>query len=182
GSADPGRKRSGSADMSPPPQQPSTPQPSPSTQTSTQPERSASLPMLGVLALSEMLCMTLWFTASAGVCTPAMKMAATWFRSARGLAIAVPLTLVWGFFVVADSAQLSAMVTELAPPRAVGTALTQQTSAGFLLTLTTIQAIPWLQETVGWRWAFPILAIGPFLGIAAIGLLERESESPAGEG
>src|SRR5262249_10096809 len=38
------------------------------------------------------------------------------------------LALVWGFFVVADSAQFSAMVTEWAPPHAVGTALTLQTS------------------------------------------------------
>ena len=45
------------------------------------------------------------------------------------------LTSIWGFFVVADSAQFSALVTEVAPPHAVGTALTLQTSLGFLLTV-----------------------------------------------
>jgi MFS family permease len=79
-----------------------------------------------------------------------------------------PVVLLWGFFVVADSAQFSAMVTELSPPHAVGTALTLQTSLGFLLTMVTIQMIPALVETVGWGLAFPVLALGPAAGIAAI--------------
>jgi MFS family permease len=76
--------------------------------------------------------------------------------------------LVWGFFVVADSAQFSAMVTEAAPSHAVGTALTLQTSAGFLLTMVTIQSVPLIAGAVGWRWAFLVLALGPLAGIAAI--------------
>jgi MFS family permease len=79
-----------------------------------------------------------------------------------------PVVLVWGFFVVADSAQFSAMVTELSPPHAVGTALTLQTSLGFLLTMVTIQLIPALVDRVGWPLAFPVLALGPAAGIAAI--------------
>jgi MFS family permease len=85
----------------------------------------------------------------------------------------IPAVLVWGFFVVADSAQFSAMVTETAPPHAVGTALTLQTSIGFLLTMATIQLVPVLAESWSWRWAFPVLAIGPMLGIAAIAQLPR---------
>jgi MFS family permease len=79
-----------------------------------------------------------------------------------------PIALVWGFFVVADSAQFSTLVTESIPPHAVGTALTLQTSIGFLLTMASIQMIPPLVDRVGWRWAFPILAAGPAVGIAAI--------------
>jgi MFS family permease len=79
-----------------------------------------------------------------------------------------PVVLLWGFFVVADSAQFSAMVTELSPSHAVGTALTLQTSLGFLLTMVTIQMIPALVEVAGWRLAFPVLALGPAAGIAAI--------------
>jgi MFS family permease len=79
----------------------------------------------------------------------------------------VPAAWLWGFFVVADSAQFSAMVTETAEPHAVGTALTLQTSLGFLLTMATIQMVPLLVDVIGWRWAFPILAIGPAAGIAA---------------
>jgi MFS family permease len=78
------------------------------------------------------------------------------------------LACVWGFFVVADSAQFSALVTEVAPAHAVGTALTLQTSIGFLLTLATIALVPRLAEAAGWRWAFPVLALGPAFGIVAI--------------
>lgn len=80
----------------------------------------------------------------------------------------VPVALAWGFFVIADSAQFSVLVTESVPPDAVGTALTLQTSLGFLLTSVTIQLVPWLAERMGWQWAFPVLAIGPALGIASI--------------
>src|SRR5262245_2483298 len=41
------------------------------------------------------------------------------------------LCIVWGFAVVADSAQFSAAVSELTDPRYVGTALAVQTSLGF---------------------------------------------------
>ncbi len=86
----------------------------------------------------------------------------------------VLFVLIWGFFVVADSAQFSAMVTEVAPPEAVGTALTLQTSLGFLLTIVTIQTIPLVQEAFGWHLAFPILALGPIAGIAAIHRMARD--------
>ena len=83
------------------------------------------------------------------------------------------LTWVWGFFVVADSAQFSAIVTEVAPPDSVGTALMLQTSAGFLLTMVTIQAVPSMVDAVEWRWAFAFLALGPAVGIMSIARLAR---------
>ena len=86
----------------------------------------------------------------------------------RTLWLLVPVALVWGFFVVADSAQFSVLVTESVPAHAVGTALTLQTSLGFLLTAVTIQLVPPLAAAAGWPWAFAILALGPVLGIASI--------------
>jgi MFS family permease len=80
----------------------------------------------------------------------------------------VLLAWAWGFFIVADSAQFSALVTEVAPSHAVGTALTLQTSLGFLRTMVTVQAVPGIVEIAGWRWAFPLLALGPAFGIVAI--------------
>jgi MFS family permease len=80
----------------------------------------------------------------------------------------VPVALIWGFFVIADSAQFSVLVTESVPPHAVGTALTVQTSLGFLLTMVSIQLVPPVAAAVGWRWAFVMLAAGPALGIASI--------------
>jgi MFS family permease len=91
----------------------------------------------------------------------------------RGSVALIAITLVWGFFVVADSAQFSALVTESVPPHAVGTALTLQTSAGFLLTMLSIQLIPPLVGAAGWKWAFPILALGPAAGVASVRALVR---------
>lgn len=83
-------------------------------------------------------------------------------------ALVMAVACVWGIAVVADSAQFSAMVTESVPSHSVGTALTLQTSIGFLLTVFTIQLVPTLAETVGWQWSFAVLAGGPVLGILAI--------------
>lgn len=88
------------------------------------------------------------------------------------------LCLVWGFAVVADSAQFSACVSELGDPEYSGTALTLQTSLGFLLTLATIRLIPTLTAWVGWQWAFVALTPGPLLGIVAMAALRR---SPAAD-
>jgi len=85
----------------------------------------------------------------------------------------VALSLVWGFAVVADSAQFSACVSELSRADLTGTALTLQTSLGFLLTLITIRLIPSLEATVGWQWAFAFLAIGPAFGIVAMNTLRK---------
>ena len=52
------------------------------------------------------------------------------------------LAVVWGFTVVADSAQFSALVTDHTPRTHVGTALTLQTSAGFLLTMISMRLVP----------------------------------------
>jgi MFS family permease len=78
------------------------------------------------------------------------------------------LAMTWGFFVIADSAQFSTLVTESVPPHTVGTALTVQTSLGFLLTMLPMQLVPVIAQRAGWRWGFAILALGPVAGIAAI--------------
>ena len=87
--------------------------------------------------------------------------------------LVVPVFLVWGATVVSDSAQFSAMVTETAADVYRGTALTLQTAIGFLLTLVTIRGVPLLAAAWGWRWAFPMLALGPALGIRAMVSLKR---------
>ncbi|HEY3028012.1 MAG TPA: MFS transporter [Pyrinomonadaceae bacterium] len=75
---------------------------------------------------------------------------------------------IWGASVVADSAQFSTCVTELGDPRYIGTALTIQTSLGFLLTTISIQLIPTLEKAVGWQFAFAALAPGPIFGILSM--------------
>ena len=86
------------------------------------------------------------------------------------------VALVWGFSVVADSAQFSTAVSELSDRTYMGTALTMQTSLGFLLTLASIRLIPLLVASMGWQWAFSVLALGPVFGVWAMGSLGR---SPA---
>jgi MFS family permease len=78
------------------------------------------------------------------------------------------LVVVWGFAVVADSAQFSALVSEHSPREHVGTALTLQTCLGFLLTIVTIELLPRVAAGVGWQWASLLLVPGPVLGIAAM--------------
>ena len=83
-------------------------------------------------------------------------------------ALLLALAAVWGAAVIADSAQFSACVTELADPRYMGTALTLQTCVGFLLTTFSIELVGIVSRSAGWRHAFAVLAPGPFLGIVAM--------------
>jgi len=95
----------------------------------------------------------------------------------RSFWILLPLAMVWGFFIVSDSAQFSAMITEVTPPHAVGTALTLQVSLGFLLTMATIQLVPVIAGSQGWRWAFAVLSLGPAAGIWSIARLKSWSRT-----
>jgi len=87
------------------------------------------------------------------------------------------VSIVWGITVVADSAQFSTIVTEVADQRYVGTALTLQLAAGFTLTGLTILLVPLAEDALTWQWAFAILAPGPFLGIVAMRRLQRSPEA-----
>jgi len=80
--------------------------------------------------------------------------------------------VVWGVAVVADSAQLSALVAQYSPRDHVGTALTIQTCAGFLLTMVSIRLVPAIVHVYGWQWAFLFLAPGPALGALALGAVD----------
>jgi MFS family permease len=84
------------------------------------------------------------------------------------------LAVVWGVTAIADSAQFSAGIAELGAPDAVGTLLTVQTCAGFLLTLASIHLVPPVQALLGWPGAFGMLAIGPLLGCVAMARLRAD--------
>jgi MFS family permease len=104
------------------------------------------------------------------------------FAAEAPAALVVALGLVWGFAVVADSAQFSTLVSELADQAYVGTALTLQLAIGFTLTVATIWLVPILADQAGWRWAFAFLAPGPALGVLAMLRLRavtRPAQSPA---
>ncbi|HEX7197657.1 MAG TPA: MFS transporter [Candidatus Limnocylindria bacterium] len=93
--------------------------------------------------------------------------------------ILLVVLVVWGISVVADSAQFSTAVSELAPPGTAGSALSLQTAAGFLLTGVTIVGVGLLDpsDRGAWSAAFAILAIGPLVGIAAMLRLRRRPDA-----
>jgi sugar phosphate permease len=93
--------------------------------------------------------------------------------SSRSWSLTLVVALLWGVSIVADSAQFSACVAEVAPKEYVGTALTVQTASGFLLTMLTIHLVPGWVARWGWEYAYMPLAIGPLLGILSMSRLSR---------
>ena len=91
----------------------------------------------------------------------------------------IALGVIWGISIVADSAQFSASIAELADRERVGTMLTVQTALGFTLTLITIHLMPSLVDALGWRYAFIPLAFGPVFGIWAMARLRAHPRSVA---
>jgi hypothetical protein len=89
----------------------------------------------------------------------------------------VLVSVVWGISIVADSAQFSASIAELADRSRVGTMLTLQTALGFLLTLVTIHLMPHFVLWMGWRYAFVPLSIGPAIGVWAMARLRARPEA-----
>ncbi len=111
--------------------------------------------------------------AAAAMLISAMCCAVTPLVYGASEAVLIALVSIWGFSVVADSAQFSALVAQYSERDHVGTALTVQTCLGFLLTIVTIRLVPVLAESVGWRWAFLLLTPGPVAGIVALRPLLR---------
>jgi MFS family permease len=99
------------------------------------------------------------------------------FVFGTSVAVLVAFTVVWGFSVVADSAQFSALVAEYSPRTHVGTALTLQTCAGFLLTMISMRLLPAVAASTGWQWAFLTLVPGPFLGALVMRRLAKETSA-----
>jgi MFS family permease len=91
--------------------------------------------------------------------------------------LVLAIGLVWGIAVVADSAQFSTMITEVADQAYVGTTLTFQLAVGFSLTVATIWLVPVLRDAFGWWAAFAALAPGPFLGAIAMLALKGRPEA-----
>ena len=89
------------------------------------------------------------------------------------LPVLVTVLLIWGASVIADSAQFSAAVTELAEPRYAGSVLALQLALGFTLTIVSIRLVPLAVDVVGWRYALLPLAAGPLLGTVAMLRLRR---------
>ena len=85
-------------------------------------------------------------------------------------ALLYALVAIWGFVVVADSAQFSALIADYSSDY-VGTALTVETSVGYLLTMVSIRLMPAIASVASWQWVFLALVPGPILGAVAMARL-----------
>lgn len=80
---------------------------------------------------------------------------------------------VWGFAVVADSPQFSALSAQTAPKEVVGSALTMINSIGFSITMVAVQITALMLNVIPVEWIMLILAPGPVLGICSLIWLKR---------
>lgn len=90
------------------------------------------------------------------------------FTFGQAMWLTLTVAIVWGMFVISDSAQFSAAVTEFAEAPYLGTALTFQMCIGFLITIFSINLIPIVQSIIGWKWVFALLSIGPVFGVISM--------------
>ena len=74
------------------------------------------------------------------------------------------LLMVWGFFVISDSPQFSAISARVCPQHLVGTALTTQNCIGFSISMITIFLTTSFYESLGLYFVW-ILLPGPVLGL-----------------
>nr|WP_272879700.1 MFS transporter [Sulfoacidibacillus ferrooxidans] len=99
------------------------------------------------------------------------------FTYRQNIWLTVGVIFMWGFSVIADSAQFSVAVTELSPVDRRGSALTVQMAIGFLLTIGSINLIGSMEGSIGWSHVFSLLAIGPIVSIIAMARLRRNGAS-----
>ena len=74
----------------------------------------------------------------------------------------------WGMVVIADSPLFSTLVAQNATVESRGTALTIVNSIGFTITIVSIQLLSWLDFQYATTLIYPILAVGPVLGLVAL--------------
>ena len=74
------------------------------------------------------------------------------------------LLMLWGFFVISDSPQFSAISASVCPKHLVGTALTTQNCVGFSISMITIFLTTHFHESLGLYFVW-ILLPGPILGL-----------------
>ena len=110
--------------------------------------------------------------AASGACAAVIG----WLLNAPPWVVSIVAAL-WGVTIIADSAQFSASIAELSEPDSVGTMLTLQTCAGFLLTLVSIQLVAPVVHALGWPAAFTMLALGPLFGCLAMARLRASPDA-----
>ena len=81
--------------------------------------------------------------------------------------------IIWGLVVIADSPLFSTLVAQNASAESKGTALTIVNCIGFFITIFSIQLLNTLGNSMDSRFIYVFLAIGPIIGLIALGMSER---------
>ncbi|CAM9271957.1 unnamed protein product, partial [Laminaria digitata] len=152
-------------------------------------KRLASLVTFGVVSSGAVSCVFVGWIADAKIgrcnaCIASLMVSGACAAAYGPLSVAgapqwllIPLAVLWGSAAIAESAQYSAMATELSDPDTVGTALTLQMALGFTVTVAAIFAIPLVESATSWAWATVILVPGPVLGIFFISSLKMSADA-----
>ena len=90
--------------------------------------------------------------------------------------LAIVVLAIWGFFVIADSAQFSAISSKACSPELVGSALSIQNSIGFLISIGSIILLTGWIDVLG-VYVVWLLVPGPLLGLFAMRSLIRGPSS-----
>lgn len=109
-----------------------------------------------------------------GICclvSPLMMLAPLW--------LVLPFWFIWGFSVVADSAQFSALSAQTAPSSVLGSALTLINALGYVTTALAVELIAVLIGIVPVEWLAWCLLPGPILGIWSLRSLKQSTEVTA---
>jgi len=91
----------------------------------------------------------------------------------QSLTLVLIFWLIWGFTVVGDSPQFSALSAQTAPPAVVGSALTLINCLGYSLTVIAVQLTGSLLGSISVEWLFWLLLPGPILGVLSLRRLSR---------
>ncbi len=85
-----------------------------------------------------------------------------------GTGVVLPLSLLYGLLVTAESSTLSTAVAESADPRWLGTTMAVQSGLGFLVTAISPAVFGWLLDRTNWAVAFGSLGLAALCGAAAV--------------
>lgn len=94
----------------------------------------------------------------------------------NSICLSIAIAIVWGIFIIPDSAQFSALVADYSDASKAGSLMTLQTALGFALTTVTVQLAPWIAAKAGWPILMASLALGPVFGIYSMWKLQRKFE------